>query len=1132
MVENVLERASGPQAAVREMLGESALWWSCCSEAVRDDPAWLAGRGCEELHAWLRATAPDQERAAVVRADHALLLARALVAPKDGAEEYDDELVRLLEAWEDSGLLCSEAAPGPAEPSGKGLAELSPRLAGGIDTLLQRSRQLRRAAALGGPSPVAERLLVIAALMMAGVAPRGRPVVRVPVVFGRSRGRNGEISDVEGVTGILELREFTPGPAGLYPDPRTMDGVCSPNPQFASALATAWHLAGTQAEGHCVVWRIILSDESLLPERIEGPSLGVAFALGLRALLRSRSGAGWLRDVFFGLRPRTVVTGALDADGRLLRVADLDAKLLAARRKGFRLVVPEPNRLEVSATAPRPGDVRFAATLREADRYARQLRAGRIAVTALVLAAVTAGAFGLHQRDLAWTQQQNALFSQVTARADQLRATDPSLAARVDIEAYRLNPAGDGYTRLIEDANKPLSTVLEGFSLSVHKVAFSPDGHTLAAAGRDHAKDTGVVRLWDMTNPAHPIPLGKPLKVPGTAWMVFSPAGDVLATSAGPLGNAGVRLWDITDPTRPRALGDALPDTVGGSPLAFSPDGHTLATGTRSYTEEQLWDVRDPARPVPLGHPLKHASAVNVVTFSPDSRSLVTSSVEDGARLWNVTDPAHPVLLGKIWDALGVALFTPDGHTLAVGDGGTVQLLNVTDPARVVALGGPVTSFLGDIHAMALSADGRTLATPGEERTFRLWNIADPAHPSSIAPPMPSRGMGNMSFAPDGRTVATIDGDRVVRLWHLPTALLTGHTKVVISTVPSPDARILATASADNTVRLWNTSDPAHPTPLSMINGFSDAVISLAFSRDSRILATLPNGERRVILWSLEEPTKPAVLSQIHFPLGAGTGVSWVEFSPDGQTMAIAISTSVVGGEHSVRLWDVSDPVHPRQRGKSINTDGDGAYGPMQIRFSPDGRTLVIAGRYTSNTVQLWDVNDPDHPIRSGPPIAGGAGSMALSPDGATLATVSSAPVKDGPGDGDVKLWDISDRNHPTLLGPPLSGYTGDVTALAFSPDGHTLATSGDGVRLWNVRDPAHPVAIGRPLAISTAELTSLAYVPNSQILATGGRDNTVRLWPLAVDVSVRRICTNTDTPTRPQWQRYLPALPYHSNCG
>ncbi|MFF2616866.1 hypothetical protein [Kitasatospora sp. NPDC058046] len=1130
----MLERASGPQAAIRELLGESALWWNCCSEAVQSDPTWLGGQSCEELRAWLGATAPDQEHAVAVRADHPLFLARMLVASTDAAVANDDALLRLLGAWESSGLLCPEAASGPPQPTGRELSALSPLLASGIDTLLQRSQQLAQSAAPGRPSTAARGLLVIAALMMAGITPRRRPVVRVPVVFGRSSGPNADAPAAEGATGVLELREFPQGPAGLYPDPRTMDGVRSPNGQFAFALGTAWRLAAVKAEDRCVVWRIILSDEPSAPEWIEGPSLGVAFALGLRALMRSRPGAGRLRDIFYGLRSRTVVTGALDADGRLLRVAGLDAKLLAARRKGFRLVAPELNRLEVSATAPRPGDVKFASTLREADRCARQFRTGRIVVTALVLAAVTTGAFALHQHDLAQAQQQSALISQVTARADQLRATDPSLAARTDIEAYRLNPTGDRYTRLVEDANKPLATDLSTSFSNVSKAAFSPDGRILAAAGRDNDKDTGTVRFWDMTNPTHPVPLGEPLRVPGTAWMVFSPDGRTLATSAGPLpGNTGVRLWNVADPTRPRVLGAALPHTAGGSPLAFSPDGHTLATGTDHYWDEQLWDVRDPAHPTPLGQPLKHASAVNVVTFSPDSRSLVTSSVDDGARMWNVTDPAHPILLGNFWTALSSAIFTPDSHTLAVASKGAVQLLNVADPTHVGALGGPVTSSLGGLNAIALSANGRTLATPGAERTFRLWNIADPASPTSIAPPLASPYVTAMSFARDGRTIATTSGDRTVHLWHLPATLLTGHTKVVSSTVPSPNGQILASASNDETVWLWNISNPALPTPLSMLTKFGSTVLSLAFSPDSRILATVANGDKRVILWDLTEPTRPTILAPINFPEGVGTRVNSVAFSPDGRTLATASGTAVVGGDNSVRLWDMSDPAHPRPRGQPITGDGDTNMF-MNFVFSPDGRTLVIAGRYSSGTVQLWDVTDPDHPTRSGPSIPGGAGSMALSPDGHTLVTITDTGVAGATGDGDVKLWNISDHNHPTLLGRALSGYTSRVSALAFSPDGKILATNGAGagVRLWNVTDPAHPAVIGQPLAISTTEPTSLAFSPDGQTLVTGGQDNTVRLWPLAVDENIRQICANTDTPSRPQWQQYLSMLSYHSTCG
>lgn len=1136
-VENILKRASGPQSAVRELLGESALWWNCCSEAVRDDPEWFAGRDCEGLRSWLVATVSDQEHAAAVRADHPVLLARALTTAHEA--ERDVALSRLLGAWGSSGLLSPDAAPGPAHPSGRKLSELPPRLAAAVAAVLQRCQQLRPTSGPSGERLAAEGLLTVAALMMAGVAPRKRPVARVPVVFGRSSQLGGPSQAAEGVTGVLELREFPSGPAGLYPDPRTMDGVRSPNGEFAAALGAAWQLVDPHREGRCLVWRIILSDGSAAPERIEGPSLSVAFALGLRAVLRRRGSARWFRDAFYGLRSRTAVTGALDSEGRLLKVAGMEAKLLAARRKGFRLVVPEANRLEVSAAAPRPSEVRFASTLREADRYARQFRTGRVAVATIAVAAVTAGAIAIDQRELAQAQQQTALVSQVSSQADQLRATDPSLAARADIDTYRLNPTGDRYVRLIEDANAPLSTVLGTFSGAATRAAFSHDGRILAALGVDG--DKGTLRLWDMKDPAHPVPLGQPYQVPASASLAFSPDGDTLATTDNTV-TGGVRLWDVKDPAHPRSLGPALPDATSMNPIAFSPDGHILATGAASYVAERLWDVTDPAHPTPLGKPLPHASAVNTIAFSPDSRSLVTSSVTDGARLWNIKDPAHAALAGKIWTGVGAAVFTPDGHTLAVGDDGTVQLLNLTDPTHVVAWGGPLTTYQGDLYAMALSPDGRTLAAPDADQTFRLWNITSPAHPASLGPSLVGQTsrIDSLSFSHDGHSVVTTgNGDPAVRVWHLPAGMLTGHTDTVISTVFAPNGRVLATASNDDTVWLWNTADPAHSVASSLIKNFSSAVTAMAFSADSRILATVANEDGHLYLWNVTDLTKPVRIAQINFSLNPGDSVDGVAFSPDGRTLATVNGTVDAGDDHSIRLWDISDPAHPRLRGRA-NDSGVSANGYNFLIgscvFSPDGRTLLVAGRYSNELVQLWDVTDPAHPVRSGTPLAGGANAMALSPDGHLLATVTITPDAGTPGDGDVKLWNISDHNHPVALGPPLSGYTDDqganpATGIAFSPDGRTLATSGSGVRLWNVTDPTRPAVMGSPFGVGTTVLTSVAFSPNGQTLATGG-DDTVRLWRVEVDQAVQQICANTDTPTRSTWQQYFSALPYHGACG
>ena len=128
-------------------------------------------------------------------------------------------------------------------------------------------------------------------------------------------------------------------------------------------------------------------------------------------------------------------------------------------------------------------------------------------------------------------------------------------------------------------------------------------------------------------------------------------------------------------------------------------------------------------------------------------------------------------------------------------------------------------------------------------------------------------------------------------------------------------------------------------------------------------------------------------------------------------------------------------------------------------------------------------------------PLASGTGSVfsvAFSPDGHTLASSDAH--------GTVRLWDVASPAHPRLLGQSLTGRTGTVPSVAFSPDGHTLA-SGDyvgTVRLWDLADPAHPRLLGQPLTAGTSLVYSVAFSPDGHTLASGDYDGTIRLWDVA----------------------------------
>ncbi|MER7565410.1 WD40 repeat domain-containing protein [Streptomyces sp. NPDC097941] len=528
----------------------------------------------------------------------------------------------------------------------------------------------------------------------------------------------------------------------------------------------------------------------------------------------------------------------------------------------------------------------------------------------------------------------------------------------------------------------------------------------------------------------------------------------------------------------------------------------------------------------PLATPLTgHTGAVYLTSFSPDGKLLATASYDRTVRLWDLGDRRHPKALGEplaggtSW--VSSAVFSPDGRTLAsAGDDGRIRRWDLTDPGRPKPLGAPLTGHRGTIYLIAFSPDGRTLASAGEDRTVRLWNTRD-----AKEPPVVLTGAGaavrSVAWSPDGRTLAAGGDDNTVRLWNTgdprrPRAygkVLKGHTGLVHSVAFSPDGTELATGSADDSVRLWDVSDPAHPGPVgSPLTGHSGPVWSVAFSPDGRLLAAA-SADSTASLWNVSDPAYP---SQVGEPLAGASGEMYaLGFSPDGRTLATGSGDSKVrlwsipagdlvgssgafrrdgevlataGRDGRIRLWNVTDPARPVALGKPftpVARDPD-----SQVFFSPDGRTLAVL---TTGRVHLWNVTDPAHPVPYGPALVlrsrfMGPDALAFSPDGRTLATAYDSRS--------LQLWDVTDPAHPVSHGP-ITGHKGYIDGLAFSPDGRTLASgSADGtIRLWKVTDPARPALLRKPLTGHTGPVNVLVFSPDGHTLASGGNDDVVRLW-------------------------------------
>jgi WD40 repeat protein len=165
------------------------------------------------------------------------------------------------------------------------------------------------------------------------------------------------------------------------------------------------------------------------------------------------------------------------------------------------------------------------------------------------------------------------------------------------------------------------------------------------------------------------------------------------------------------------------------------------------------------------------------------------------------------------------------------------------------------------------------------------------------------------------------------------------------------------------------------------------------------------------------------------------------------------------------------------------------AFDPLQIVWTPDGNSLLVRGQDTDFTPIVMSVDRATGARRRITPDREGT-AVAISPDGHTIAT--------GGPSGTVKLWA---RSGATISTTPLSSVAADVSpisGLTFSPDGARLATSGQtAAALWDLRDRTLP----RRLDVLT-DLAALARLrehwtaPEVGLSAEGARWGLVAFRP------------------------------------
>jgi WD40 repeat protein len=440
--------------------------------------------------------------------------------------------------------------------------------------------------------------------------------------------------------------------------------------------------------------------------------------------------------------------------------------------------------------------------------------------------------------------------------------------------------------------------------------------------------------------------------------------------------------------------------------------------------------------------------------------------------------------------------WSPDGKLLAsAGQDGSITLRDAVSGKQIATL----AAHAGGVSAVAFSQRGEWLASAGADSTVKLWDVASHRLEATFFGHLGT--VLSVAMAPDSSALVSGGDDGTVKFWDVASrravATRWGHprnhepddaddpSRFVRAVAFSPDGR-LAASGCYRVVRIWD-ADAIEKTTLAVSDG---GVNSLAFSPDGTTLAVGSEGSI-----SLRDVDSLVMRSG---PQPVAAPVSALSFSADGAWLAAAT------GENGLVFGRLARPA-PDEPRKSLRAKADadragfdlanplrlsGHNGPVTgIAFAPGGQLAATSG--TDATVRLWnpqggavDKSRPDIVLRDIPRAA----ALAYSPDGRCLAVGTS---------DSIRLWNIRDGVEIARL----ANRSGDITCLAFSPDGELLASASRDwpILIWSVGAQRIKLALNG----HTGGVNSLAYASDGKTLLSAGDDGTVRLWNTATGQAI-----------------------------
>lgn len=565
---------------------------------------------------------------------------------------------------------------------------------------------------------------------------------------------------------------------------------------------------------------------------------------------------------------------------------------------------------------------------------------------------------------------------------------------------------------------------MEGHTSIVWNVAFSPDGESLGTASWDRS-----ARIWSVASGEQLQKLKMDAHVSRGSKLAFSPDGRYLIVHGGTFGGSAkvAEAWETASGSKASwttGLGD-----IGS--IAFHPQANSVAIASPQSGLTVL-DLTEESQLAAF----RHSGAV-VAAFAPDGSYLAAAGAGT-TRVWELESNERVAEFSHL-PQVEALLFDPDGSSLAVS--------SWTHTAEIHDLSGNQTRRLPHsslVRAVALNADASLAAIAGADNTV-VWDLA------TGKPRFEASHEGRawvMDFSSNGAYLAMAGQD--------------GRVAIVVDT-----------ATGKTRTRLTHDAD----------------LRSIRFSQDSRHLVTAAGLQARV--WDAE--SGEAIAAMAH-----DDGLFKAVLAPDGQLVATASK------DKTARIWDAATGRELHR----LRHDGE----VWDVAFSPDGKYLATASQ--DRTARVWDARTGREVTRINHEL--GVPALAFSPDSNYLATAGDDAIgrismlPEGrelqrfnemfglesvtySASGSYIAWTANEGTWIYDIGSVGAGevvrlnHEDGITALAFRPDGHRLASIDRGGvgHLWETQS-------GRELArepLALGEVSSLRFAPGGKSVLMESRD-------------------------------------------